>query len=227
MELDTRKLEQVQKQYQQWLKAIPGDVYSYDNCICCCFADTLSEAAKKDGFTPWKVCALGSKRDTAQLDQSFNLQKQENLLSQQVNVPLFNQNKQQFEVVGWDYHMAMSLEIPCYKDSRKTATIVFDPVLFGDKIVGLEQWQKSLACPDYLLRRAMDGYSLNGRGTGYWLDDDPVDKQGKSKREIKKLCNEVASGELPQYRPLISQLSRSIQRPKVNQLPLARQAVRS
>lgn len=225
MELDTGKLNNIQKQYQNWLQNIPQDIYQYDNCICCCFADTLAQAAKKDGFMPWKVCALGSKRSSDL--ETANLQNREALQKSNVNVPMFNENNQQFEMVGWDYHMAFALEIPCYKDSHKVETIVFDPVLFGNKIATLEQWQKTLACPDYLLRKSMDGYPLNGRGTGYWLDDDPSDKTAKSRREIKNLQNKInTDSSLPKHRPLISQLDRALKRVSPQFVSTARASAR-
>lgn len=181
MELDFGKIEQYSKAYKKWLKQIPSG-YDYDNCQCCCFAHLLSNAAEKEGYQTYKVCALLSEREGNKKGVSAYL-------------PLADGSG--FSEVKWDYHMAFALEVPVYKDSPKTEFLVADPVLFGDQLVTLKQWKQTLSCPDYAFIMARKGMSLQGSPRGYWLSgDEPKDLDAHAMGELSALENRVKKQEL-------------------------------
>ena len=181
MELDFNKIEKYSKAYKKWLKQIPGG-YDYDNCQCCCFAHLLSNAAEKEGYQTYKVCALLSEREGNKKGVSAYL-------------PLADGSG--FSEVKWDYHMAFALEVPVYKDSPKTEFLVADPVLFGDQLVTLKQWKQTLSCPDYAFIMARKGMSLQGSPRGYWLSgDEPADLDAHAMGELSALENRVKKQEL-------------------------------
>lgn len=182
MELDFAKINNYNRAYQKWLRAIPSKTYDYDNEVCCCFAHLLSNEAEKDGYPTYKVCSLLSKREDG---------------GKGVSAFLPEAKGTGFAEVRWDYHMAFALEVPVYKDSPKTEFLVADPVLFGKNLVTLNQWKKTLACPDYAFLMARKGLPLHGSPRGYWLSgEEPADLDAHAKEQIAQVADDVRRQEV-------------------------------
>ncbi|MBS4773692.1 MAG: hypothetical protein KHX55_05405 [Proteobacteria bacterium] len=210
MELDPDKIKKYNQDYRRWLAGIPEDCYRYECDICYCLAHVIASAAQKDGYQPSKICSTTSKRG----DNFTNY----------VSVNLRNEQTNQFEEVKYDYHIATAIDVPLYKGSDKTETLVADPILFGKDLVTLKQWKQAMGCPDYDFHKAPLGKPLLASPSGYnIMKGDPADLDADARiqidnamKNITRCQNLAAVGwkkEAPKrYAPLVSMLMRSVQR---------------
>lgn len=190
--------------YREWLKDIPSEAHRHGNVICYCLAHVLASKAEKEGFETYKVCAMSSKR--------------EGEFSPDVSVFLKNAETNQFDKIDYDYHMAAAIKA---KVDGKDTMLVMDPILFGDNLVTLKQWQNTLACPEYDLLLAPNGQKLGASPKGYNVTSaDPENKDADSWGKINAVAENIrhnqellASGQkgyTPKtYLPLTSLLMRS------------------
>lgn len=129
MELDFEKIKKYNNEYKGWLKQFPNQCYAYENNACTYFAHLLALSAQKNGYQNKKIYTCSSNRE-----------------KQGVSTFLPQDNNGEFKKVWWEFHMACAIDVPIYKDSPKTETLVADPILFGDNLVTLKQWCSALDC---------------------------------------------------------------------------------
>lgn len=126
-ELDYEKIIGYARQFNQWKQELfPREEYAYRNGCCFAFAHLLAEKAKAGGMMPLKVWSLpqAGKRLEAQFatDNGLGTGKRE-----------------------WEgYHVALALDLPVYKDSKKTERLVFDPIIFNAPVLE-KDWKKVLS----------------------------------------------------------------------------------
>lgn len=210
MELDPAKIRKYNQAYRRWIADVPEDCYRCECDICYCLAHVIASNAQKDGYRPSKICSMSSKRG--------------NDFKNYVSINLRNEQSGQFEEIKYDYHIAAAIEVPVYKDSEKTETLVADPILFGRDLVTLKQWKQAMGCPDYDFHMAPFGKPLLASPSGYnIMKGDPADLDAdaaaqieNSVRNIRRSQNLAAVGwkkEAPKrYAPLVSMLTRSVRR---------------
>lgn len=97
-----------------------------------------------------------------------------------------------FKECGWsNYHVALVLDVPVYKDSPKTEKLVFDPIVF-DGVVTLKQWQTQFNARDYQVElsgcdvEGKDRTILNG-GSGYWRAPNPGSLDVHANRQLENV----------------------------------------
>ncbi len=129
MELDFEKIKRYNNEYKGWLKQFPNQCYAYENNACTYFAHLLALSAQNSGYQNKKIYTCSSNRE-----------------KNGVSAFLASENNDDFNKVWWDFHLACAIEVPIYKDSSQTETLVADPVLFGDNLVTLKQWCSALDC---------------------------------------------------------------------------------
>ena len=79
----------------------------------------------------------------------------------------------------WEgYHVALALDLPVYKDSKKTERLVFDPIIFNAPVLE-KDWKKVLSAGGAAYfsvsgcrfdAEAGKDTSVYG-GSGYWLEE--------------------------------------------------------
>lgn len=99
----------------------------------------------------------------------------------------------------WEgYHVALALDLPVYKDSKKTERLVFDPIIFNAPVLE-KDWKKVLSAGGAAYfsvsgcrfgAEAGKDTSVYG-GSGYWLDKDPaMDLSRHAKMFVSRVdCN--------------------------------------
>lgn len=129
MELDFEKIKKCNNDYKGWLKQFPNQCYAYENNACTYFAHLLALSAQKNGYQHKKIYTCSSNREKNGVSAFMSVE-----------------GSNDFNKIWWEFHMACAIEVPIYKDTPKTETLVADPILFGDNLVTLKQWCSALDC---------------------------------------------------------------------------------
>lgn len=176
MELDAAKINEYSQMFQMWKDELfPQQEYAHRNECCFAFAHLLAEQAKEKGLLPLKIWCLKS-NDSPNVRAHFPAA-----------------NEQGFETRNWEgYHVALALDLPIYKDSKKTERLVFDPIIFNEP-VRASDWNRALNSGEPYVMYSGCKFGEEAKtdtsffdGSGYWLDKDPAqDLSSHAKRHIK------------------------------------------
>lgn len=182
MELDYKKVIDYTAKFNQWKQELfTKEEYAHKNGCCFAFAHLLAAKAKEDGMMPLKVWCLPQKDKN--LEVGFTTGDGQNTASR-----------------TWEgYHVALAVDLPIYKDSKKTERLVFDPILFNAPVLE-KDWKRIMysgheyfSCSGCKFGEdAKRDTSVYG-GSGYWLDKDPIiDLDRHARLFIKKVdCSDT------------------------------------
>ena len=192
MEFDSQKILHYNQLFSRWKNELfPRREYAYENECCYAFAHKLAAKAKENGFTPLKAWCLESSSRTYPEDTPLNFIREPKGKST-VSVMRPTDDPLTFKECGWsNYHVALVLDVPVYKDSPKTEKLVFDPIVF-DGVVTLKQWQTQFNARDYQVElsggdvEGKDRTILNG-GSGYWRAPNPGSLDVHANRQLENV----------------------------------------
>lgn len=216
MEFDSQKILHYNQLFSRWKNELfPRREYAYENECCYAFAHKLAAKAKENGFTPLKAWCLESSSRTYPEDTPLNFIREPKGKST-VSVMRPTDDPLTFKECGWsNYHVALVLDVPVYKDSPKTEKLVFDPIVF-DGVVTLKQWQTQFNARDYQVElsgcdvEGKDRTILNG-GSGYWRAPNPGSLDVHANRQLE---NVNCSGRRAEKHSLAISAASSAQQPE-------------